>query len=97
MWFGPLPGVPTEAAIFDIDPLAEHPPDDLREVAVERAHLPCGLTPPITDTRDLEELLRTRFRSLLSRVEDHQWAISTQGLLESLNATRPLSRHERVE
>lgn len=97
VWFGQSPGVPSEAVIFDIDPLAEHPPHDLRETGVDRAVLPMGFTPPTTDTRNLEQLLRTRFRALLSRVEDHHWVTSTRGLLESLNATRMLSAHERGE
>lgn len=97
VWFGPLPGVASETVLFDIDPLAEHPPDDLREATVDRAVIPAAIHPPTNDTQDLESLLRERFRSLLGRVEDHQWAISTRGLLDALNATRPLARHERVE
>jgi len=97
VWFGLLPGVSSETVIFDIDPLAEHPPDDLREAIVERAVVPAALVPPTSDTLNLEGLLRERFRSLLARVEDHQWAISTRGLLEALNAARPLQDHERVD
>ena len=97
VWFGPLPGVASETVLFDIDPLAEHPPDDLREATVDRAAIPAALRPPTSDTLDLEGLLRERFRSPLARVEDHQWTNSTRGLLDALNATRPLARHERAD
>jgi hypothetical protein len=83
--------------IFDIDPLAEHPPNDLREATLDRGTLPTAFAQPTTDTRDLDDLLRARFRALLSHIEDHQWAISTRGLLDALNATRGVSRHERGE
>lgn len=46
---------------------------------------------------DLTDLLRARVGSLLTRIEDHQWDISTFGLLEDLNAARSLSKLERSE
>jgi hypothetical protein len=97
VWFGPLPGVSSETVLFEIDPLAEHPPNDLREATIERSVMPAALCPPTSDTLDLESLLGERLRSLLARVEDHQWAISTRGLLEALNATRPLGRDDRAD
>jgi hypothetical protein len=96
VWFGRLPGVLSEAVIFDIDPLADHPPDDLIETVLEIRQFPSAVTPPTTDTRDLEELQQMRFRSLLVRVEDRQWAASTQGLLDSLNAARTMPLFKRV-
>lgn len=97
VWFGPLPGVASEAVCFDIDPLAEHPPDDLREVPLERARLPAVIHAPTSHTPNLESLLRERMGSLLARIGDHQWAISTRGLLDLLNATRTLAGDERVD
>lgn len=95
VWFGHISGVPSEVVLFDIDPLAEHPPDDLRETVRDRALSPNAITPPTLDTLNLEVLLGERLRGLLKRVEDHQWANGTAGLLDSLNATRGLPAHEQ--
>jgi hypothetical protein len=81
VWFGRLPDVVSEAVVFDIDPLAEHPPDDLRHATVDRAMIPAVVLPPTNNTLGLEGLLRDRVRALLARVEDRQWAISTRAYL----------------
>ncbi len=97
VWFGPECGTSSEAVIFNIDPLADHPPGDLLESAPDRWALPEQLIPPTAPTDDLAHLLGTRLRSLLSRIADRQWALGTQGLLEGLNATRTLSRREQTD
>lgn len=40
VWFGKFPDCPQEATIFDIDPLAENPPNDLRETLLDPTFLP---------------------------------------------------------
>lgn len=98
VWFGRLPGVHSGAVIFDVDPLAESPRDDhdLRQTALERSQVPALLTPPISSTLVPENFLHERARSLLKRVSDLHWSNSTRGLLDSLNATRIILRHERT-
>ncbi|WP_249344897.1 hypothetical protein [Corallococcus exiguus] len=95
VWFGPLPGVASEAVVYDINPLAEHPPDDVQATNLGRLVVPESITPPTTDTQNLEDFLTAKFRGLMKRVEDHQWLNATRGLLDALNATHRVSVRER--
>jgi hypothetical protein len=97
VWFGAPSGVAPDAVIFDIDPLAESAPNDLRETPLSRTHFPETLTRPAAEKTDLTALMHSRFDVLFRRVEDRQWSIGTQGLLDSLNATRVLEKAERID
>jgi len=93
--FGNLITTEPGAVIFDIDPLAERPPDDLRESTPTT--LPGWVVPPVTDgVTSLEESASARLRVLLARVEERQWAARTEGLVDSINATCTLPKCERV-
>ena len=93
--FGDLTTTERDAVIYDIDPLVERPPDDLRESVPTM--LPGWVVPPVTDSvTSLEESASPRLRVLLDRVAERQWAAHTAGLLDSINATLPLSTYERA-
>ena len=93
--FGDLTTTQPGAVLFDIDPLADRPPDDLRESTP--ADLPGWVAPPVADgVTSLKELASARLQGLLARVEERQWAARTEGLLDSINATKTLPECERV-
>jgi hypothetical protein len=92
--FGPLTTSEPSAAIFDIDPHAARPPDDLRESAPTT--LPGWVVPPTADgVTSLEELVSVRLQTLLEQVAARQWATYTEGLLESINAVVALPQGDR--
>lgn len=95
VWFGSLPDAPSEVVFFDIDPLAEHPPDDLVVKVLPREEFTEVVIPPTSDPLDLADLLKKRTVMMLQRVDTHQWTISTKGLLDALNATRSLPFRDR--
>ncbi|HPQ71949.1 MAG TPA: HNH endonuclease [bacterium] len=93
--FGQLLGAPSAAVVFDIDPLAENPPNDLVMTELLRSEFPTVKTLPMCSNKDYVELLGTQLKSLMGRIGDRQWMISTQSLLRDLNATRGLSSRMR--
>lgn len=98
VWFGRLDTVPEVALLVDIDPLAEHPPDDLRTTRLESPLPPPTIVPPITDdsAAHLGQLLGRRVRDLFSRVHARQWKLGTAGLLNEINSTRELPVVDRA-
>jgi len=92
--FGRLSKLPSEAVLFDIDPLAERPPDDLRVTGLPPGRVPAVTHPP-TAYEDMNERLTLQVQSLFARVEDRQWKVRTEGLLDAVNATRELPVRER--
>lgn len=96
VWFGRLHGVQPEAIVVDIDPLADRPPDDVRFSPVATQQLPATIEVP-KEHPDVGGLLRSRMMELLRRVEDLQWAHSTTGLLDAVNAARTLPANDRVD
>lgn len=93
VWFGTLRNVPAECVLFDIDPLAEHPPKDLR---VGRQAEPKPLTPPTSDALDLAPVFQAAMNDLLRRVSDRQWTLGTDGLLDEINGAGRLEPGARL-
>jgi hypothetical protein len=95
IWFGRILISRGEAVLFDIDPLAERAPRDLKESEFAPDRFPPPSPPTADPPQEVAQLLGDRLRLLLSRIEDRQWELSTHGLLEALNAARELSSAER--
>lgn len=96
--FGQIDGAPDASVLVDIDPLAEHPPDDLRVTHIDADPLPITITPPVDDSAaGVADLLERRSRELLSRVETRQWELGTAGLLDQINSTQDLSCADRAD
>jgi hypothetical protein len=92
--FGSVPLQQSSVALFDINPLAEQPPDDLR-VSIP-SWIPIHAEPPGVPDR-VDQMLYERLRSLFVRVQDRQWRTGTRGLLEAVNSMRSASPRERAQ
>jgi hypothetical protein len=93
--FGPVAVGTSCAVLYDIDPHADHPPDDLRESTPDT--WPSFVEPPTESTKDLSDLLGSRVLALMVRIEDRQWHLGTAGLLDAINGTRALVGIDRIE
>jgi hypothetical protein len=94
VWFGEVHTQQTVCELYDIDPLAEHPPDDLR---VSTPTLYPRIEPRVAShIENVNDVLRPRMAELFCRIQDRQWTLSTVGLLEALNGTRSLAPDQRL-
>jgi hypothetical protein len=82
--------------MFDIDPLADRPPNDVRVSQLALGAVPSAIKVPLQHP-DVGALLRARMLELLARIEDHQWSNGTAGLLDEINGARALQAHERAD
>jgi hypothetical protein len=98
VWFGRVPTAPTTAHLVDINPLADHAPNDMHSRQIDPTWPSATITPPINDSAvAVVDLLTRRSRALNSRISDKVWAVSTAALLDSINATRSLPPVDRSE
>ncbi len=95
--FGCLQGIPMGAVMFDIDPLAEHHPNDLQETPLPPERFPRALDRAPKDAEPtVATFLDKQMRTLLRRIDDRQWQLKTEGLLLGLNALRDISPELRI-
>lgn len=95
VWFGAVTTDETVATLYEIDPLADHPPNDLIVTPMRR--FPVVARRAASEEENVGEQLRARMRTLLDRIQDRQWRFDTVGLLGTLNATRLLTQRRRME
>lgn len=95
--FGVVRGVSPFCSLTDIDPLAEHPPDDIRISTLTGAPEVPFVAPRTDDARHVRERLEANTAELFQRVDDRQWTTTTAGLLDAINATREVPLAARTE
>jgi hypothetical protein len=90
--FGTAPISETATIIIDVDPLAEHPPDDILVRTVSNV---AALGGNEESAETCEILLTRSFGRLLENIKTHQWSLTERVLLPRLNALRGQPARER--
>ena len=98
--FGHHSGMNAQAVIVDIDPLAEHPPNDILERRESSAV--AAVSPPDDLTTNLSVAISSgraqqAFNQLLKRIEDRNRALSAEAMLEKLKGADQMDALTRRE
>ncbi len=100
IYFGALPIDADKTVIVDIDPQAEHPPDDICEIlqsgSLAIARRPASLTASLGDAGKSGEGQEC-FQRLLQRVSDWQRERIAVEMLPKIDAAKNLTARERYE
>lgn len=96
--FGSVPVESDETVIVDIDPHADHPPDDINEIREKRLVIelekPSSLTDSLRQTIESGDA-QARFSRLLKEISDWQLQATVEDLLPKLKETIAVAQYQR--